>query len=215
MPLDISDTIVAKSDQLNADDLIAGPVVVRIERAARNTADQPVKLDISGGHKPWLPCKTMRRVLSFAWGTDAEAWVGRWVELYRDPTVKWAGDAVGGIRISSMSHIERSMTIRLAETKGGKKLEHKIGVLTPPSSRTSETAQDTRSPLRILQEELADIAPADVVTAWVDSLDADKRPTDQGKARGLVKAVRNNPAARASLDAFLSPSEPAAEQEQS
>ena len=33
--LDVSDTIVAKSDQLNADDLIGGPLVGRIVRVFR------------------------------------------------------------------------------------------------------------------------------------------------------------------------------------
>lgn len=135
MPLDISDTLTAKSDQLNADDLVGGPITVRVMAVSRGNADQPVTVKIDGGHKPWMPCKTTRRILAAAWGTDAEAWVGRTVRLFRDPSVKWAGDAIGGIRISGLSHISSGMTIKLAETKGGKKIEHRVEKLEAVADR--------------------------------------------------------------------------------
>jgi hypothetical protein len=63
----------------------------------------------------------MSRVLVAAWGADANKYVGRSLTLYRDPTVKWAGMEVGGIRISHMSHIERDMVMALTATKGQRK----------------------------------------------------------------------------------------------
>jgi hypothetical protein len=127
--LDISKTLVAKSDQLNADDLIAGDVIVRITGVSAGDGEQPVIVSITGGHKPWKPCKTMRRVLAHGWGTDASAWVGKGLKLYRDADVKWAGSAIGGIRIRAMTDIPGAILLQLAETKGGKKLPHRVEVL--------------------------------------------------------------------------------------
>ena len=43
--------------------------------------------------------------------------------LYRDPTVKWAGMEVGGIRISHMSHIETEKLMMLTLKSLGKNKE--------------------------------------------------------------------------------------------
>jgi len=118
---DISDTIVAKSDQLNADDILAGPITVTVTAVKRTNDDQPVAVHISGGYQPWKPCKTMRRALVAAWGKDPTKWAGRSVTLKRDASVKWAGEEVGGIRIHALSHIEKRMELSLAETRGKKK----------------------------------------------------------------------------------------------
>lgn len=137
-PLDISHTLVAKSDQLNADDLVGGQVTVQItDVRAADSAEQPVIVHITGGHKPWKPCKTMRRLLSAAWSTDASTWIGRWLTLYREPSVKWAGEETGGIRVLALSDIRQGLTIRLTEKKGGKKLEYRVAVLTPPQKPTT------------------------------------------------------------------------------
>ncbi len=117
---DMTSAIVPKSDQINADDLIGGPRTIRIIGVAISPgADQPVsiKFDDSAG-KVWRPCKSMSRVLVAAWGPDANAYVGRSVTLYRDPNVKWGGMAVGGIRISHMTHIDKQLVLALTETKG-------------------------------------------------------------------------------------------------
>jgi hypothetical protein len=121
---DITPFIVAKSDQLNADDLVGGPITVRIEAFhITGGPEQPVTLKISGDHKPWKPCKTTMRVLAFLWGTSAQAWVGRTVRLFRDPEVKWAGVEVGGIRISGMSDIKGPQNVTLATSKKAKSVQ--------------------------------------------------------------------------------------------
>lgn len=117
--MDMSAVIVPKSDQINAEDFIAGPRTYRIEGVdVRAVADQPVSIHLAGESRVWRPCKLMSRVLVAAWGLDAKKYEGRSVTLYRDPTVKWGGQQVGGIRISHMSHIEKQMTMALTETKG-------------------------------------------------------------------------------------------------
>lgn len=132
--IDVSDTIVAKSDQLNADDLIGGPIIVQITNVSKVAGDQPVSVHITGGHQPWKPCKTMRRLLVAAWGANASAWVGRWLVLHRDPTIRFGSDAVGGIRVSRMSHIDKPLSVSLAVSKG-KKAAHKIEPFQPPQER--------------------------------------------------------------------------------
>ena len=114
----IADTIKPKSQQLNADDLIAGPMTVTILGVRRgSTREQPVIIDIDGGHMPYMPCLSMRRVLIAAWGDDARVWVGRSATLYCDPSVKFGGVALGGIRISHLSHIARDMSLMLTTTR--------------------------------------------------------------------------------------------------
>lgn len=139
--LDVSDTIVAKSDQLNADDLIGGPVTVQITNVSKVAGDQPVSVHITGGHQPWKPCKTMRRLLVAAWGANASAWIGRWLVLYRDPSIRFGSDAVGGIRVRQMSHIDRPLSVSLAVSKG-KKAAHKIEPFQPPQERAQRPAQE-------------------------------------------------------------------------
>lgn len=122
MECDVSDTIIAKSDQLNADDLIAGPITVTVTGVSRCNDDQPIAVKISGGHQPWKPCKTMRRVLVSAWGKDGSQWVGKSLRLVRDASVIFGGKAVGGIRVAAMSHIPKRVELYLAESRGQKKL---------------------------------------------------------------------------------------------
>ena len=118
----LRDTIIPKSDQLNAEQLLAGPMTITITDVRRGaTDDQPVILDYEGdAGRPYKPCKSMRKVLIFAWGEDGRQWIGRSMTLYNDPSVKFGGVAVGGIRISHMSHIDRDISLSLTATKGKK-----------------------------------------------------------------------------------------------
>ena len=115
--MNLADTIKPKSDQLNADDLLTGPITVTVEGVSRGTADQPVSIVISGGHQPYKPCKSMRRVLIKLWGDNGREWIGRSMALYVDPSVKWGGVQVGGIRISHMTHIEGRQSLMLTTTR--------------------------------------------------------------------------------------------------
>ena len=116
-----------KSDQKNSDDLIAGPITITITRVEiKGGQEQPVAIFHEGDDgKPYKPCKSMCRALVMCWGPDANKYVGRSMTLYRDPDVKWGGMAVGGIRISHLSHITGEKTMMLTATKGSRK-PHKI-----------------------------------------------------------------------------------------
>ncbi len=120
-PIDMTRFIEAKSDQLNADDLIGGPRTITITRVSANDGDQPVNVYFDGDNgKPFRPCKTIRRVMVAMWGTDASQYVGRSMTIYRDPSVQFGGMQVGGIRISHMSHIDNEKTVVVMKSKGKK-----------------------------------------------------------------------------------------------
>ena len=116
--LSLRDTIIPKSDQLNADSLLAGPITVTVTDVRRGTSEQPIDILITGGHQPWKPCKSMRRILISAWGENGKAWIGKSMTLYCEPSVKFGGVAVGGIRVSALSHIESDLAISLTTTRG-------------------------------------------------------------------------------------------------
>ena len=147
MSLDVSNlrpTIIPKSDQLNADQLVGGPMTVTITEV-RVTAsdDQPVIIHYQGENgRPYKPCKTMRKVLIFAWGEDGRQWAGRSMTLYNDPSVRFGNAEVGGIRISHMTDIEQPVRVSLAATKGKKAL-HTIEPLTLVTLDQVKTAIST------------------------------------------------------------------------
>jgi len=115
-------TIVPKSDQLNADDLIGQTKTITVTKVVIAAGDQPVSIHFEGDDgKPYKPGKSMRRVLVKVWGPDANAYIGRSMSLYCDDAVRFGGVNVGGIRISHMSHIDEPVTMALTEKKGSKK----------------------------------------------------------------------------------------------
>lgn len=117
---DLSKTITPKSDQLNADDLIGGPITIKVTgvRAQASSEMQPVSINFEGDDgKPFRPCKSMRRVLVQVWGKDGNQYAGRSMTLYLDPKVKFGGIEVGGIRISHMSGMTDKIQIALTASK--------------------------------------------------------------------------------------------------
>jgi len=111
--VDLTSTLGAKSDQLNACDLMAGPIVVQI-RSVKILAgeEQPVIIEITPPWKPWKPCKAMRRLLSAIWGKAPYA--GRWVRLFNDTSVSFGSEKTGGIRIAAMSDIDAPQSASIA-----------------------------------------------------------------------------------------------------
>lgn len=120
---DMAKVIIPKSDQLNADDLIAGPRTIRITGVTiRGGQEQPIAISFEGDDgKPYKACKSMCRVMVTAWGADSSKYTGRSMTLFREPTVKWGGMEVGGIRISHMSDIDSAITLALTMTRANKK----------------------------------------------------------------------------------------------
>ena len=120
--VDMSKTIIARSDQLNSDDLIGGPLTCKVTRVfSTGNPEQPVGIDIDSWHVPYKPCKGMRRVLVEVWGTSGNDYVGKSLTLYRNPDVKYGGIACGGIEISEVSDISSPRSIPITVSRGKKK----------------------------------------------------------------------------------------------
>lgn len=119
---DMTMTIVAKSDQINAADLIGNPRTITIrEVRIKAGEDQPVTIMIEGDKKAFRPCKGVRRLLVRVWGPDANKYIGQSLTIYCDPTVTWAGKEEGGIRVSHMTGLSEKivefMRVSRAATK--------------------------------------------------------------------------------------------------
>ena len=151
--MDITATLEAKSNQLNTDDLIAGPRTISITKVAAGSSDQPVAVSFDGDQgKPWYPCKSMRRVLVAAWGPDASQYVGRRVTLFRDPSVTYGGIQVGGIRISHLSELDGPLSIALTVTRQ-KRAPYKVQPLPAAPAPAAPTLPAAPSELLLAQAE--------------------------------------------------------------
>lgn len=117
---DMTDSIVPRSDQLNAEDMLSGPITITITDVKRGTDEQPVDMVTAefGTGRVYKPSKTMRRMIVAAWGKDTSAYIGRKMTIYRDAEITFGRDKVGGIRISHMSHIDKRLTLALTVTRG-------------------------------------------------------------------------------------------------
>ena len=169
---DMTPVIIPKSDQMSADDFLAGPKTYSIEGVEiRAGTEQPVSIHLAGEPRAWKPCKSMSRVLVAAWGPDANVYRGRSVTLYRDPTVKWGGMEIGGIRISHMSHIERDMLLQLTATKG-KRAPHIVKPITGETSAKQLTIDDARQAINeaATLDDLKKVWSAKVMAPFRDEL---------------------------------------------
>lgn len=121
---DMMRTIVPKSDQLNADDLVGGhTITITVNRAeVKETGEQKVILGYEGDNgKPYKPGKAMCHVLIGIWGKSSQGYIGKSMTLYRDEKVKFGPDITGGIRISHMSHITDPRTVIIPVSRGIRK----------------------------------------------------------------------------------------------
>lgn len=131
--IDVSKTIVPKSDQLNADDLLTCSKDIEVTGVRLHSSDdQPISVHYKGEDgRPYKPCKSMRRVLISIWGTNGNDWIGKSMRLYCDPDVKFGGSNVGGIRISHATGIDRPTTINLTVTRS-KRAPYTVEPMEPP-----------------------------------------------------------------------------------
>ncbi len=114
-------TAEPRSDQWNADDFVGGPRMFTVAGVKVGAAEQKYDVElVEGEGRAWRPPLTVLRLLIEAWGDDATTWVGRRVELYRDESIRFGSDAVGGIRILRMSHLpgNKPLTVKLTMSRG-------------------------------------------------------------------------------------------------
>jgi hypothetical protein len=151
--VDISAMLVGKSDQLDNVDLLAGPRDFTITAVSRGSDDQPLNITLAEYGRPWRPGVTMRRLLAYIWGPEADAYIGRRVRLYRDPDVSFGKDKTGGTRLSHASHIERRITVALPTSKG------KFGAFSvEPLIESAPARTEATNPNSVLLNEIGALA---------------------------------------------------------
>jgi hypothetical protein len=196
-PFDMASTIIAKSDQLNADDLIGGPRTITVRKvSAGESAEQPVNVYYNGDdNKPFRPCKTVRRIMVAMWGADANSYIGRSMTIVRDASVSFGGMQVGGIRITHMSHIDGEQTVVVMKTKG-KKAPIKIAplkVAAKPVDAPAPTSADSTK---------AEAWTASHIAAIESAPDAmDLGILEQQAANGLARLKAEHPELLAKINA--------------
>jgi len=200
--------VAPKSDQLNADDLISGPRTITITRVRANgsNADQPVAIHFDGdNNKPYLACKSMRRVMVHVWGADTKIYVGRSMTLYCDPEVQFGGMKVGGIRISHMSHIDEPKSMPLTTTRARRAL-FTVQPLQRAAATTAQSAQKSTAPAAQPSAPTADEYAACADRAAFDVLEQRRADTWSTRTTAEKKALKTaSDAAGARLRAATAP----------
>lgn len=175
-------TTEPRSDQWNADDFVGGPRTFTIDGAREGTAEQKYDIKLAEGEgRVWRPPLTVLRLLVAGWGDDASTWVGHRVTLVRDPSVRFGKEAVGGIRISHMSHLDKPLQVALTVSRGKRQMftVQPLADAPPPRDYAAEVtaATDKDALRRIWNDAKADGALTDQLAAAIteagNALDAD------------------------------------------
>ena len=107
----MSKAILSRSDQLNFIDIGSNGemtlVVVGVDLIPEKDRLRTVVHYQNENGKPYKPSLGMVRVLTESWGDESDDWVGKYVKVFGDPTVRWAGKEVGGIFIRALSNIDK------------------------------------------------------------------------------------------------------------
>lgn len=168
--MDLSDSIAPRSDQWNADDLIAGPVTVTVAGAKPGEAEQPVDiLLVETPGRAYRPSKSMRRVIVAAWGKQSDAYTGRRLTLYRNPDITFGGAKVGGIEISHMSHLDKPLTLALTRSRG-KRTPFVVKPLAEPVARDWHAEADALTDVDALRALHAAAKHAGAPAATIDAI---------------------------------------------
>lgn len=145
---DMTAVIAPRSDQLNAEDLIAGTKTIKITSVDVKVGakEQPVTVHYEGENgKPFKPCKTVCKIMARVWQSeDSKTYVGKSMVLFRDPKVRFGADETGGIRVSHMSHIDKITKVTVLKTKG-KYDTHAIAPI-PGGEKKAERASEEPAP---------------------------------------------------------------------
>lgn len=190
--IDISAALLSKSDQLNAEDLLAGPRTIRITNVSKVVEKDKdgrrvdkIWIEYDGGEgRPWKLSKTAARMLAACWGNDAGRWIGLSCTVYNDESVVFGGQKTGGIRVSHVEGITAPRTLNLTVTRGKKK-EYTIQPLTVEKKTKADAWRER------LMAVASDPTKA-VAEAWAKVPDAIKAELGAGlfeQLEGIEKAA--------------------------
>ena len=134
MNTDFSNTVQAKSDQMNAIDFIAGPQTYTIVSAVTtNDPKQPIAVKVDGHDQPYKPSLGYRRILTAVLGMDGKAWIGKKITIDLDETVVYAGKEVGGICVKAIQGLKEPTRYKLAISRGKFKVVTVNGIVVSAS----------------------------------------------------------------------------------
>jgi hypothetical protein len=154
--MDLTESIAPRSDQVNADDLIAGPITYTVREVVQGKAEQPFDFLLVETDRAYRPSKTMRRVIVNAWGPEAANYAGRVLTLYREPSIKFGGTVVGGIRIAAMSHLKDDKPVEvLAQVTRGKREKFVVQPITEVARLRHEWKTATPERRTQIEQEVA------------------------------------------------------------
>ena len=185
-------TAEPRSDQWNADDFIGGPRTFTIAGVKAGTAEQKYDIElVEGQGRSWRPPLTVLRLLIAAWGDEASEWIGRRVTLYRDPSIRFCSDAVGGIRVSHMSNLpgNKRFEVKLTSTRG-RRASHAVDPLPDAPPHAVDPLPDAPPP--IVDDEAAEFEAritASATLADLDAIAADLKARDLGAHRKHLLAA--------------------------
>ena len=177
-------TAEPRSDQINYEDFLAGPRVFTIGGVRVGTAEQKYDIQLQEEQRVWRPPLTVLRTLIACWGDDAAVWQGRQVELYGDPSIRFGKDAVGGIRIKALSHLDEPKTVTVTVARGKRqKITIQPLQVAPPTDWQAllQDAQGDRDKLLALHARAtSENAPQDVIAAIIEA-GKQAQPAEQGE----------------------------------
>ena len=177
-------TAEPRSDQINYEDFLAGPKVYTIGGVRVGTAEQKYDIQLQEEQRVWRPPLTVLRTLIACWGDDATVWQGRQAELYGDPSIRFGKDAVGGIRIKALSHLDEPKTVTVTVARGKRtKITVQPLQVAPPTDWQAllQDAQGDRDKLlQLHQQATSEKAPQDVIAAIIEA-GKQAQPTGEGE----------------------------------
>jgi len=177
-------TAEPRSDQINFEDFISGSQVFTVAGVRNGTAEQKYDIGLEGEQRVWRPPLTVLRTLIACWGDDATAWQGRQVELYGDPSIRFGKEAVGGIRIKALSHLDEPQTVSVTVARG-KRQKITIQPLEQQpvmdwQALLTEAGNDRDKLLSLHQRATSERAPQDVIQAIIQAGQQATQPEQQG-----------------------------------
>lgn len=184
--MDMTESIQARSDQINADDLISGPMTVTIKEVVGGKAEAPFDFLLEETDRAYRPNKTMRRVIAAGWGKETDAYPGRRLTIYREPTIVFGGKTVGGIRISHMSHIDKQVDV-MAQVTRGKREKFIVDPL--PDAPTTRKRQPSLKDRLTAGMKARGITEREDALAYVESIIGRAAPSSELSDEELAQVV--------------------------
>ena len=97
--------VMLESDVLRYVDLDGREYVVQIEKVERGKVTgtggksnkKPI-IHLRGWPKPMTGCAALCGQIASHYGNEVANWAGQWIKIWPDPSVKYGGEKVGGVR---------------------------------------------------------------------------------------------------------------------